>query len=163
MGEFLGRGQMQVGEDDLAFPDQAVFLGKGLLDMHDHVGFLIDFRSGRDDLRPGPGVGVVLEPAAPAGLRLDQDRMPFGLHDLHPGGGHADTVFLGFDFLENSDDHDALLSFVGPDHPAGPSRAFFMLQERDRAQPACGMKNRPGMARRSCAPGRNNDQGPFVQ
>jgi hypothetical protein len=98
-------GQVQVGEDDLALPDQVVLGGQGLLDMHDHVGRIED-RLGRvDQLGPGLDVGLVGKAAAGTGHFLHQHRVAVVDHHLDARRGHAHPVLLRLDLFEYSDFH----------------------------------------------------------
>ena len=74
LGLGLVGGQVQVGEDDLAFPDQIVLGRQRLFDVHDHVGRSEDLLGRVDHLGPGLDVGLVGKAAAGTGVFLHQHR-----------------------------------------------------------------------------------------
>ncbi len=71
MGQFLGRGQMQVGKHDLVFANQVVLGRQGLFYVHHHVGFFKDLGRGGDQFGPGRGVLFIGKAAAGAGIFFD--------------------------------------------------------------------------------------------
>ena len=95
----LVRRQMEIGENDLPFPDQIVFGGQRFFDMHDHVGSLKYFRRCVHDLRTRFGVSGIIKPAADAGPFFHQQGMPIGDHDFDAGRCHAYPIFLCLYFL----------------------------------------------------------------
>ena len=99
LGQLFSRCQVQVGEDNLAFPDQIVLGRQRFLDVHHHVGPFKYFPGGCDNLRTGFIVGRILETAAAAGTFFHQQRVPVGDHDLHSGRRHAHPIFLCLDFF----------------------------------------------------------------
>ena len=100
---------MEIGEDDLILADQLVLRRHRLLDVHDHVGPVIDLLRGLDDLGAGRRIGLVVEAAADARTLFHEDRVTMALHDFDAGRRHGYAVFLGLDLLENSYNHFALL------------------------------------------------------
>jgi hypothetical protein len=100
---------VEIGEDDLALPDQRVFDGLRLLDMHDHLSPLVDLLRGFDHLRTCVDVSLVVKSAAEPCVLLHQQLMTMSFHDLYPRGRHRDAILLGLDLLENSYDHVNLL------------------------------------------------------
>ena len=96
---------MQIGEDDLVPPDQIIFRGLRLFDVHDHLGPLKNLLGGRHNLPAVADVGRIFEAAANPGILFNQDGVTMMLHDLDPGRRHADPIFCGFDFLQNSNNH----------------------------------------------------------
>ena len=102
------RGQMQVGEHDLAFTDHVVLGRQGLFDMHDHVGRIEDLFGDVDHLGPGIDVGLIGKAAAgPCGF-FHQHRVPVVNHHLHAGRGHAHAVLFRLDLFQYSDNHFVL-------------------------------------------------------
>jgi hypothetical protein len=95
---------MKIGEDDLAGAEESDFRRLRLLDLDDHLGFG-DASCAWGRWRADGAVIVVGEPAGHAGLGLDEDLMP-GLDQRFGADGHqGDAVFVGFNFLGNSDAH----------------------------------------------------------
>ena len=107
--QHLIRGQMEIGEDDLILADQLVLRRHRLLDMHHHVGAVIDFLRGLDDLRAGNRIGLIFEAASDPRVFFNEDRMTVVLHHLDAGRRHGDTVFLDLDLFQNPCNHVALL------------------------------------------------------
>ena len=97
---------MEVGEQELAFLDEGVFGLDGFLDFHNHLGDCVGFLDGGED--GGSGVDVVLvgESAALAGGVLDVDFVALADEFLDARGGHADAVFVVFDFFGYADNHN---------------------------------------------------------
>ena len=90
---------MQICEYDLVLFDELIFGRQGFFDMHHHGTAFINFSGCIYNFSAGFGIKGVCEPAVPAGIFLHQHRMPVVLHYLHPGRGHGNTMFFGFDFF----------------------------------------------------------------
>ena len=92
-------GQVQVGEDDLAFADQVVLGRQRFFDMHDHVGRIEDLLGGVDHLGPGFHIGFIGKAAAATGIFLHQHRVPVVDHHFHARRGHAHPVLFRLDLF----------------------------------------------------------------
>jgi hypothetical protein len=99
LGQFFCRCQMQVGKNDLAFPDQVVLGRQRFFHMHHHVGSFIYFTGCCDHLGTGFDIGRIFETAAAAGTRFYQQLVAIGEHDLDTGRRHTHTIFLCLDFF----------------------------------------------------------------
>src|SRR5439155_12728350 len=73
-GQLFARGEMQVGEQDEALPEQLVLGGQRLLDLQEEVGLAPDLVGGAE-LCADRLVVVVVERAAAAGTGLDEHFM----------------------------------------------------------------------------------------
>ena len=105
LGQLFARGEVEVGEQDLAFADQAVLGCERLLDLDDHLGLPVDLGRRVDDLRADGRVLLVLDPRAEAAATLDQHGVA-GFDELHHHRRDgADAVLLGFDLCGYADDH----------------------------------------------------------
>ena len=113
VGQFLVRGQVEVGENDLAFPDEIVFQGHGLFHVHDHSSAIVNFLRDVDNFRADFPVCLVFKSTARSGVLFHQNGMPVLDHDLHSRWSHGDAVLLGLDLFQNSYDH--IFSFDVPD------------------------------------------------
>ena len=104
-GQFLRRGKMQIGEDDLVL--QKFVLGRqGLLYLDDHLGFGPDILRGGQDFRPGFKVFLVRYLAAQPGAAFHENRVIVRHHRGDADGCHGNPFFIRFDFLGHSDNHD---------------------------------------------------------
>ncbi len=70
-GQLAGRGEVEIGENDLAALDHRPLLRERLLDLHDHVGLRPDVGRVRADLRPSRLKRRVGDAGLDAGVRLD--------------------------------------------------------------------------------------------
>ncbi len=84
------------------------FLRLRFLHLHDHLGLVEHFGSGRDDARAGVDIVLILEIDAAAGLSLDDDLMAGGDQLGHRWRGQADAIFVILDFLGHTDAHGEL-------------------------------------------------------
>ena len=102
----LGQGcQVQVGEQDQAGAQAAVFGRLRLLDLDDQVRVFPDVADGREQLGAGIGVFLVGNRAARAGAGLYQDPVS-GLAKRDDRARHqSNSGFVVFDFLGNAYDH----------------------------------------------------------
>ena len=105
LGERLARGEVKIGENDLAWAQQRPFGLERLLHFHDQFRSRKDLAVLRDDLRTGSGVLFVWKAGARAGICLDEDFVP--APDELVGGAReeCDAIFLRFDFLGDADVH----------------------------------------------------------
>ena len=96
---------MQVGEEDLARPQQRVFGGQRLLDLHHQVGLFERRRVVVHQRRAGLLVIRVGIARAGAGVALDQHLVAAFDELISRRGQQRHAVFLVFDFLGDADDH----------------------------------------------------------
>jgi hypothetical protein len=66
---------MEIGKKYLACPDQRIFRGLGLLDMHDHAGSAIDLFRSRHNFSTGVPVSTIVESAAHSSFGFHQHIM----------------------------------------------------------------------------------------
>ena len=107
MGLVRIRGEVQVGEQQLAFAEHLALDRLGFFDLHDHV------RGGKDlfgtvqDFGTCGRVVGIRETCTDAGTGLNDDTMAVGHGLLRGIGCHTDAKFLRFDFFRASDFHGA--------------------------------------------------------
>jgi hypothetical protein len=105
------RGQMQIGEEDLAFA-QLLPLGRlRLLDLHDHVGGREHLRRAIDNRGARLAIDVVVGADARARILLDDDLMAGADIFADRARCQADAIFVRFDFLGDPYSHRLLLMF----------------------------------------------------
>ena len=100
---------MKIGKKNLIFPDEIVFDGQRLLDVHDHVGTLKNIPGSRNDFGSGVVIGGIVKAASYTGVLFDEQGMTVVIHDLNPGRRHGHTVLFGFDLFQDAYDHLNLL------------------------------------------------------
>ena len=107
---------MQIGEEDLAAAQAAVFLRLRLLDLEDQLGALPELVDVVDQLGAGVAVVLVRGAGADAGPRLHEDLVACAHQLLDPAlrQGHTELVVLHFG--GHGDQHAANLA-----HPARSS------------------------------------------
>jgi len=97
--------QVEIGENDLPFPDQVVLRRQGFFNVHDHVSRSVDLFGGIDDVGPGPDVGVIGKAASRPGAFLHQHLVPALNHHLHSRRSHAHPILRRLDLLGYSYNH----------------------------------------------------------
>ena len=108
VGQRLRRREVQVRVEDLSFAQTLVLGADGLLDLDDHVGLGEDLIGRAEDLRSRPGVLLVGNPRARAGVVLDVHGVAGGSQRFHARRHHADAVFVVLDLPGKPDDHARL-------------------------------------------------------
>ena len=104
-GLLLVRGQMQIGHQHLARPQQGVFAGLQLFNLDDQVGLPIDLLSPVDNRCPGAAVDGIILADAVSSPRLYQHRVTTPHRLLDARGGQAHTEFVGLHFFWDPDQH----------------------------------------------------------
>ena len=66
------RSEVQVGEENLPFPEQAILRGKRFLDLHNHVRPFKNLLMPVQHFDPGGPVVLIAEPDAGTGLAFDE-------------------------------------------------------------------------------------------
>ena len=105
VGLLLVCGEVQVGVEDQALVEEAVFARERLLHLHHHVDQMPHVRRVVDDARPGVHVFVVGEPGADPGAAFHVHVMPGG--DVVPDvvRRESDAEFIVLDLFDASDFH----------------------------------------------------------
>ena len=98
-------GEMQVGEQHLAFAQAGALGGLRFLDLDDHRGLRKDLLCGGQDLRPRREIIGIGEARSDARAGFDQHLMAMRDSLTRRIGGHADAVFLRLDLFRASDFH----------------------------------------------------------
>ncbi len=105
LGELRHRRQMEIGEEDLPLPEQAVLRRQRLLDLDHQPGPPVNLVGRGDDLGPGPAVLRIADAAAQARPPLHQHGMAAMGQAHHPGRHHPDPELLLLDLPGNAYDH----------------------------------------------------------
>lgn len=114
--QFAVRGEVEVGEQNLALADQLVFGFDRLLYLDDHVGYAIDFLDGGQDGCAGCDILFIRESAAFACcvLYIQCVAVTYKFLDARRCATHA--VFVVLNLFWNSDFHNILdfkVDFIG--------------------------------------------------
>src|SRR6185437_9596300 len=114
VGEFLERGEVEVGEEDEAVAEVVVLLLDGFLDLDDHLGGAPEVSGVADDFGADGLVVVVGEAGEVAGVVLDEHLVAGLGEGLSPGGGNADAAFVILNLFGDTDNHSQKTS---PEYP----------------------------------------------
>jgi hypothetical protein len=99
---------MEVGEEDLPAPQQRVFGGQRLFDLHHQLGFFVHCGVVADHRRARFGITVVGIARAGAGVALYQHLVAAFDELIYCRGQQGHPVFLVFDFFGDADDHKGM-------------------------------------------------------
>ena len=105
LGERTARSEVQVGEEDLVFAEERIFLREWLFDFHHHVGASENLGVAGDNFRTGLTVVVIAETNSSAGLGFYDDLVAMFDELICSGRKECHAILLGFDFFGDSDDH----------------------------------------------------------
>ena len=101
----MTRGEVQVGEENLVFAEEGIFLWEWLFDFHQHVGAGENLGMAGDDFDAGLAVVVIAETDSSSCLGLHDDLVAVLDQLIGRRRKECDAMLLGFDFLGDSDDH----------------------------------------------------------
>ena len=102
-------GEMEIGEQHLTGPQQAVFDRLRLLDLDHQIGDGKHFGGRADDLGTGCQIGGIGAANSLAGPGLDHDPMAAMNQFPHAGRNQTDAIFVGLDFFGYADPHGFVL------------------------------------------------------
>ena len=105
VGEFLERGEVQIGEEDEAVAEVVVLLFDGFLDLDDHLGGAPEVGGVADDLGADGLVIVVGEAGELAGVVFDEHLVAGFGERFGAGGSNADAGFVIFNLFGDTDNH----------------------------------------------------------
>ena len=100
---------MEVGEQQLILANQGVFFFNRLFYLDNHLGLRIDLFNARQHLGTATDVVRVRKSTVLPSAGLDIDRMPTAREFKCPGWRQRYPVFIGFNLLWYSDNHDVLV------------------------------------------------------
>ncbi len=105
LGLRLVGGEVQIGEQHLAWAQQRDLAGLRLLDLDDQLGGAEHRGGGGRDVGADLAIGVVAEADAGAGAALDQDLVAVRDQLARRAGNQADAILVGLDLLGDADQH----------------------------------------------------------
>src|SRR6185437_2136338 len=105
VGEFLERGEVEVGKEDEAVAEVVVLLLDGFLDLDDHLGGAPEVGGVANDFGADGLVIVVGEAGEMAGVVLDEHLVAGFGEGLGSGWSNADAGFVIFNLFWDTDNH----------------------------------------------------------
>ena len=102
---------MEIGKDDLAPADHGNLIRLRLFDLDDHFGAGEYFRRPGDHFRPGLRIFRIRNARSNAGIHLDEYFVSRAGKLFGADRQNADAIFIRFDFLRNSNNHDISLGY----------------------------------------------------
>ena len=105
LGERLAGGEVQIGEENLAGPQQGQFDGQRFLDLDDEFGLGKNLLVRADELGAGGLVFRIRITGTDARAGFDDDDVAAFDELIRAAGQQGDTIFLFLNFLWDANDH----------------------------------------------------------